>query len=76
MDILLQSKGTLHYVESHTRWTTHVEKAHIFATGLEAIFFCLNHQMVNMQILGRFTDERMNFTVPVTDTNGCASISL
>ncbi len=30
----------------------------------------LYHHMANMQILGRFADERMNFSVPVTDLRG------
>lgn len=65
--ILLQHKTTLHYVESAAGWTPYVDKAHVFGTGLEAITFCLTHQLGNMQILGKFTDTRMNFTVPVTD---------
>ena len=67
MNILLQNRGTLHYVQSNARWTTQAMQARVFDTGLEAIFFCFNHQILNMQILARFSDERMNFTVPVTD---------
>ena len=67
MNILLQNKGTLHYVQANAGWTSHVDEAHVFGTGLEAILFCHHHHMANMQILGRFFDERMNFTVPVTD---------
>jgi hypothetical protein len=67
MNILLQDKRTLHYVEGNAGWTTHAMQARVFDTGLEAIFFCFNHQIINMQILARFSDERMNFTVPVTD---------
>jgi hypothetical protein len=70
MRILLQNKTTLHYVESAAGWTAYVDKARVFGTGLEAISFCLNHQIANMQILGKFTDVRMNFTVPVTDLRG------
>jgi len=67
MTILLQNKSTLHYVEGTDGWTAQVEQARVFGSGLEAIFFCLNHQVVNMQILGKFGDPRMNFAVPVTD---------
>ena len=67
MTILLQNKRTLHYVEGTGGWTAQVELARVFDTGLEAISFCLNHQVVNMQILGKFADSRMNFAVPVTD---------
>jgi hypothetical protein len=70
MRILLQNKTTLHYVESADGWTAYVDNARVFSTGLEALTFCLNHQMANMQILGEFTDTRMNFTMPVTDIRG------
>lgn len=70
MNILLQNKRTLNYVEGTTGWTTRRDKAHVFGTGLEAVFFCLNHHIANMQILGEFTDQRMNFSVPVTDYRG------
>jgi len=67
MDILLQNKSTLNYLDGRSGWTQERAQARIFGTGLEAIFFCLNHQLANMQILGAFTDRRMDFTVPVTD---------
>lgn len=70
MRILLQNRTTLHYVESVDEWTAYVDDARVFGTGLEAITFCLNHQITNTQILGKFTDPRMNFTVPVTDLRG------
>jgi hypothetical protein len=34
------------------------------------MFFCLNHHMGNMQILGKFADWRLDFTVPITDPRG------
>lgn len=36
----------------------------------EALFFCFNRRITNMQILGEFADARMNFTFPVTDLRG------
>ena len=70
MNILLQNKRTLNYVEGTEGWTASCDKARRFGTGLEAVFFCLNHHMAHMQILGQFADQRMNFTVPVTDLRG------
>ena len=67
MDILLQNKKTLAYVRHTGGWTPQRDKARMFGTGLEAICFCLEHGISNMQIVGGFADERMNFTVPVTD---------
>lgn len=62
MNVLLQNKSTLDYVQSPSGWTTNHEKARVFETGLEALFFCFNRHVTNMQILGEFADTRMNFT--------------
>jgi len=42
----------------------------VFETGVEALFFCFNRHIRNMQILGEFANPQMNFTVPVTDLRG------
>ena len=70
MSILLQNKRTMRFLDGGGGWTPHRAQARIFGTGLEAVFFCLNHQLANMQILAAFTDWRMDFTVPVTDLRG------
>ena len=66
MDILLQNKSTLRFFDGGG-WTRERAQAHIFDNGMDAFLFCLNHALVNVQILGAFTDRRMDFTVPVTD---------
>lgn len=70
MRILLQNKRTRDYVNYNGGWTARMESAREFGTGLEAIFYCLNHHHADMQILGEFGDARMNFAVPVTDVRG------
>ncbi|MBE0540545.1 MAG: hypothetical protein IH623_04080 [Verrucomicrobia bacterium] len=70
MNVLLQNKRTLNYVEGFSGWTAKHEKARVFETGLEALFFCFNRHITNMLILGEFVDARMNFTLPVTDLRG------
>ena len=70
MNILLQNKKTLTYVTDLSMWTMQREKAHLFETGIEALFFCFNRHLKNMQILGTFANSRMNFTIPVTDLRG------
>lgn len=70
MNILLQNKKTLTYVTDFSTWTMQREKAHLFGTGIEALFFCFNRHLKNMQILGAFVNPRMNFTIPVTDLRG------
>ena len=69
-NILLQNKKTLNYVTDLPAWTMQREKAHQFETGIDALFFCFNRHLKNMQILGEFVNPQMNFTVPVTDLSG------
>jgi O-acetylhomoserine/O-acetylserine sulfhydrylase-like pyridoxal-dependent enzyme len=70
MNILLQNKKTLTYVTDLSTQTMQREKAHLFETGIEALFFCFNRHLKNMQILGEFVNPLMNFTMPVTDLRG------
>ena len=70
MNIVLQNKTTLSYVTDLSTWTTQHEKAHLFGTGIDALFFCFNRHLKNMQILGEFVNPRFNFTMPVTDLRG------
>ena len=70
MNILLQNKRSLKYVEWGGGWTPRAQGARAFHSGLEAMFYCLNNHFADMQILGEFADARMNFTVPVTDQHG------
>jgi hypothetical protein len=70
MNILLQSKKTLSYITDLSTWTKQHEKAHLFETGIEALFFCFNRHLKNMQILGELVNPRINFTIPVTDLRG------
>ena len=70
MNILLQNKQTLSYVTDRSTWTTQREKAHLFGTGIEALFYCFNRHLKNMQVLGEFVNPRLDFTMPVTDLKG------
>jgi hypothetical protein len=70
MNILLQNKKTFRYLTDLFTWTKQREDAHAFETGIDALFFCFNRRLKNMQILGEFANPRMNFTFPVTDLRG------
>jgi hypothetical protein len=70
MNILLQNKNTLSYVTDLSKWTTQHAKARLFGTGIEALFYCFNRQLKNMQILGEFVNPRLNFSMGVTDLRG------
>ena len=70
MNVLLQNKKTLNYVKDLSGWTPKHGNARVFDSGLEALFFCFNRHITNMQILGEFADARMNVTFPVSDLRG------
>jgi hypothetical protein len=67
MNILLQSKQTRYYVRSVGRWTGATGDAHGFITTIEALCFCYDHALFQMQIVVRFTDGRPETVFDVTD---------
>jgi hypothetical protein len=70
MNIVLQSKSDSSYVANLPEtWTRDGERAQVFANGLEALFYCFNRQMKNMQMVARFADSKMNFSVSVANVS-------
>jgi hypothetical protein len=69
MHVFLQNRNTLDYVKGDTSWTAERTEARVFTTGLEALYFCYNQGIKNMQIVGE-CDGEMSFNVPVTDWRG------
>lgn len=67
---LATKQKTKDYVEEGGGWTACARQARVFASGLEALFYCLTHNFADLQISGEFADSRMNFTMPVTDLRG------
>ena len=57
----------MEYVKSNSEWTGIREEARVFATGLEALNYCYNEGILNMQIVGE-CDGDMAFNV--TDRRG------
>jgi len=73
MNLILRNKTTWQYVETDGRWTVEHGRARVFRSGLEAVLFCLENDIHNMEILGEFRDQRLNFAVPVTDSRSSRS---
>jgi hypothetical protein len=65
MSILLQSLDTMKYVGRPSGWTERPELAREFGGGTEALFYCYQHHLDHMRILGQFADARQNFTIPL-----------
>lgn len=68
MRILLQDTRTHNYIGTKPRWTTNHSEARTFPHGMDALFFCYDARIPNMVMLFEFTDGRMNFSFPVTDS--------
>lgn len=67
MKILLQSKNTRDYVDQGGGWTGNIATARVFTSGLDAMMFCLDRRILQMQIVCVFEDLARNFTIAVTD---------
>jgi hypothetical protein len=67
MSILLQNLETLQYVSQPSGWTDEREHAREFGGGTEALFYCYQHHLEHMRILGQFDDPQQNFTIPLTE---------
>ena len=65
MSVLLQSIETAQYVEQPSVWTKELGKAREFGGATEALFYCCEHNLTNMQILGQFADAGQDFTIPL-----------
>lgn len=67
MSVLLQSMVTSKYVEQPALWTERPERARQFNGGTEALLYCYQQRLKDMQILGRFPDPQKDFTIPLAD---------
>jgi hypothetical protein len=70
MKIVLQNKSNLSYVENlGGAWTKDGELAFEFPSGLDALLYCFDRQMVDMQMVARFVDPAINFSCSVSDAS-------
>ena len=67
MKILLQNKHTRDYVSQGGGWTWKQGRARVFRSGVEAMMFCLEQEILEMQLVCVFPDLSKNFTLAVTD---------
>jgi hypothetical protein len=68
MKIVLQNKANMSYVKNlGGAWTKDGELAFEFPSSLNALLYCFERQMVDMQMVARFIDPTMNFSCSVND---------
>jgi hypothetical protein len=69
MSVYLQSLRTEKFVQGPKKWTDTPEQAREFGGGIDALFFCYQNHLADMQILGRFTDPQKDFTIPLKESS-------
>jgi hypothetical protein len=65
MKVLVQNPLTLSYFANLGKWTSDPEKAYVFKDSRSAIQFCLNHELSDMQVVLKGSDDRFDVQVPV-----------
>jgi hypothetical protein len=68
MRVLVQNPLTLSYYLSPGKWTRDYSLAHGFNTSQEAISFCLENGLHNLQIVLKFPDDRYDIELPILAT--------
>jgi len=68
MKIVLQNRSNLSFVQTLAgAWTKDGERAFEFPNSLDALLYCFDRQIVDMQMVARFVDPAMNFSCSVSD---------
>ena len=67
MSVYLQSIETEHFVKGPSQWTKSPEQAQPFGGVIAALFYCQEHGLERMQILGRLQDGQKDFKIPLDE---------
>jgi hypothetical protein len=71
MNIVLQNTSHRGFIADEAgSWTQSSDNACVFPNSLNALLFCFDRRLPNMQILAMFQNSKQNFSVPVTDSRG------
>jgi hypothetical protein len=72
MTIVVQNCVTKEYLSKSGRWTTDASRARIFASTIDAFYYCHNRGVANSVIMLKFDREEFNVSIPVKTTFGTA----
>ena len=65
MKILVQDRTTKAFLTADKRWVQQLEFARTFATSLEALRFCFEKNMTNMDVLVCYRGTKSNLRLPL-----------
>lgn len=68
MSVKLLNTKTAKYVQGTQGWTDDEPKARDFGGGTNALFYCYQHHLTHVRILGQFANPRENFDMSVTES--------
>lgn len=68
MRVLVQNPLTLSYYLAPGLWTRDPDEARAFSTSQEAINFCVEQGLFNLQIVLKFPDDRYDIELPILVT--------
>jgi hypothetical protein len=65
MRILVQDRETRSFLTEDARWVTQHDRARSFTTSLEALRFCVQREMKNMDLVVCYPGPRSNLRLPL-----------
>jgi len=68
MSVKLLNAKTAKFVQEPQGWTDDERRARDFAGGTHALFYCYQHHLTNMRILGQFANPKENFSIAVSES--------
>jgi hypothetical protein len=72
MTIVVQNCVTKEYLSKSGRWTTDASRARIFASTIDAFYYCHNRGVANSVIMLKFDRKEFDVSIPVKTTFGTA----
>ena len=72
MTIVVQNCVTKEYLSNSGRWTTDASGARIFASTIDAFYYCHNRRIANSVIMLKFDRKEFDVSIPVKTGFGTA----
>jgi len=72
MTIVVQNCVTKEYLSKSGRWTIDPSRARIFASTIDAFYYCHNRGVANSVIMLKFERKEFDVSIPVKTTFGTA----
>jgi len=65
MTIVVQNCVTKEYLSKSGRWTSDVSRARVFASTIDAFYYCHNRGVANSVIMLKFDRKEFDVSIPV-----------